>query len=121
MLNPSQVAARAGSPQDAGEPVFTTPWEARIFAITAHLAENAAVEWDDFRDDLIMRIASGDAPEGDGTDYYRAWLAATEDLLARLGTCAPGELEARIHALAHPDAAGKLSPTGHTAAPVSEG
>jgi nitrile hydratase accessory protein len=121
MMNSTEVAARAGSPQDAGEPVFTTPWEARIFAITAHLADSAAVEWDDFRGGLIERIANGDAPEGDGTPYYRAWLAATEDLLARLGTCAPGELEARIHALSHADADGKRSPTGNEAAPVSEG
>jgi len=125
MLNPAVVAARTDAPSEDHEPVFKTPWEARIFAMTAQLADSNQVEWDDFKNHLIDSVAYRDEFEDAcddalGTAYYRAWLRATEKLLSDYQMCSPKELDARIHLLQHPEAAGKQSPTGTTARPVAE-
>lgn len=125
MLNPVEVAKQTDAPSQNDEPVFKTPWEARIFAMTAHLAAQNGFEWDAFRDKLIAEIGKGDEI-GDvcddtlGTPYYRSWLAASEDLMSAMGACTTEELERRIAQLSDPLAAGKTSPTGRHAAPVSE-
>lgn len=125
MFNPEEVAKQTHAPQQRDELVFRTPWEARVFAMIAHLSDQEKFVWDDFRDELIASIAQGDvAPgkcdEASGTPYYRAWLAAAEKLLDSSEFCTRDELEYKIQELSDPRAAGKLSPTGPIAGPVSE-
>jgi nitrile hydratase accessory protein len=126
MINPMNIAHAQNGPQAEDEPVFLTPWEARIFAIVAHLAENATLDWEDFRANLIARIAKDERLDAssdmiEGTPYYRSWLAAAEALLDSTAYCTGAELEARIHTLSHHDAPGKLSVSGPTPRPVAEG
>jgi len=126
MVNPSNIALTYNAPRQGDEPVFLTPWEARIFAIVTHLAENAQIDWDDFRRNLIAQIAKDEQPDAlcnldEGTPYYRSWLAAAERLLDEGAICTVQDLENRIHMLSHHDAAGKLSVSGQTPAPVSQG
>lgn len=78
--------------------LFRAPWEARAFAIVVALCRAGAWPWADFKAQLIAAIAA--APADDGTRYYERWLAAAERLLAARGLIAPGELEARLAALA---------------------
>jgi nitrile hydratase accessory protein len=125
MTNPIDMAKTAGAPLHGETPVFKTPWEARIFALTAHLTETNQFVWDDFRDALVHEISASDVRENNcdndiGTPYYRAWLTATEKLLSNLDYCSTGELDQRIETLRDPHGPGKLSPTGTTARPVGE-
>jgi nitrile hydratase accessory protein len=125
MINPLTIAVTHDAPRRDDEPVFLTPWEARIFAIVAHLAENATIDWDDFRANLIVQISKDDKPDpacnmDEGTPYYRSWLGATEILLNETAICTAQELEHRIHTLSHHDAAGKPSASGQTPGPVSQ-
>jgi nitrile hydratase accessory protein len=79
----------AWSPGAAGgdEVAFAEPWEARAFAIVVSLRERGLYTWAEFADALATRIkaaqAAGNAHIGD--TYYRHWLGALEDLLARKG------------------------------------
>ena len=105
--------------------IFTTPWEARVFAQTAYMAEHGEFRWESFRDRLIDKINEGDAHADVsnhdlGTPYYRAWLKAFEALLADSGLCTADDLEKMIAALSGPDAPGKRSPTGKIARSIAE-
>lgn len=119
------IAVNHDAPQKDGEPVFLTPWEARIFAIVTHLAQSANIEWDDFRDNLIAQLADTDHPNAacnmdEGTHYYRSWLAAAEALLDKNAICTMQDLEGHIHTLGHHDADGKLSASGQIPEPASQ-
>ncbi|WP_211280759.1 nitrile hydratase accessory protein [Mycobacterium arosiense] len=69
------------------QPVFAEPWEARAFAMVVSLHERGLYTWAEWADALATRIeqaqADGDPDRGD--TYYRHWLGALEDLLARHG------------------------------------
>jgi nitrile hydratase accessory protein len=108
-------------PAEDDEPVFETPWEARIFALTVQLAKNQHMNWDEFRKALVIEIAAGDAHHiSDGSAYYRAWLAATEKTMSDSQCFSPYEMEQRMAKLSHANGPGKLSPTGQSPAPVAE-
>ncbi|WP_299959456.1 nitrile hydratase accessory protein [uncultured Roseobacter sp.] len=126
MINPTEIVRSAQAPGQDDEPVFMTPWEARIFAMTAHLAEQKGFAWGEFRDLLIQHIAEDEGTDDTcnnevGTPYYRSWLAATETLLSQIDACSEDELNSRIDHLSNAHGPGKDSPTGDVAMPVSEG
>ena len=79
----------AGPPRRNGEPVFEAPWESRAFGMAVALNERGAYPWDEFRQRLVERIASGELP------YYESWLEAFESLVLARGLLTPEELEAR--------------------------
>ena len=60
--------------------VFPAPWAARAFALAVALNEAGAFGWPEFSAALAEARAA--APEG---DYFVAWLAALEAVLARRG------------------------------------
>ncbi len=125
MFNPVEIAKQTDAPQQSDELIFKTPWEARIFAMVAHLSDQDKFVWDEFRDELIANIADcgheeSKCGEADGTAYYRAWLAAAEKLFGDASFCTPEELDTKIHELSDPHAPGKHSPTGTSAVPVAE-
>lgn len=116
---------KMGTPVEGGEPVFTTPWEARIFAIIAGMASRDQFEWGKFQSCLIEEIAKNDgmskpASELDGTEYYHRWLAAAEALCEQEGMLSQSEISARVSDLSGKNAPGKQSPTGSDALPVAE-
>jgi nitrile hydratase accessory protein len=123
-MNPIEAAKVTDAPQEGETLVFQTPWEARIFALIANMATNDRFQWDEFKEELISQIAADNKDDAScdldsGSPYYRSWLAAAESLFSSLDVCSPAELETRIQKLSDPNAPGKNSPTGHSAAPVS--
>jgi nitrile hydratase accessory protein len=78
------------------EPVFRTPWEARVFSIAVHLNRRGLFTWEDFRQRLIAEIGRPDASE----DYYQNWLRALEGLLDDRGTLIAEEIDRELAELA---------------------
>ena len=80
MSRPEAALAGAISRGEDG-PVFTAPWAARAFALTVALNEQGVLSWSEWADALgaALRTGTGDDPEA----YWRAWMAALEEVLAR--------------------------------------
>ncbi len=74
------------------EPVFRTPWEARVFSIAVQLSRRGLFSWEEFRQRLIAEIARPDASE----DYYQNWLRALEGLLDDKGTLISEEIDREL-------------------------
>ena len=105
--NPGYIARRiaadisgpAAIPRRNGEPVFSEPWESRLFGAAVALCERGLFEWDEFRERLIAEIASADARAGAAAQpptYYEHFLAAFERLLVDKGICAGEEIGRRV-------------------------
>ena len=74
-----------GLPRDAaGAPVFPGPGQARAFALAVGLSERGAFAWPEFSAALAEARAAD--PEG---EYFAAWLAALEAVLARRAIATP--------------------------------
>ena len=82
----------AGVPRQNGELVFDAPWQGRIFGMAVALSEEGIVPWEEFRQALIASVAAAEARGGE-FQYYEAWLAAFERVLAARGLVGPSELE----------------------------
>ncbi|MFB6156952.1 MAG: nitrile hydratase subunit alpha [Haloferacaceae archaeon] len=113
-------AAGTGVPADVDapglddDPTFAAPWQARAFALTVALTDDA-YGWDDFRSRLVDRIdARPDATLEDASEaaYYRAWLAAVESLLVDLSLVDPAT---------YPDRVAEFAATDRTAEEFAEG
>jgi nitrile hydratase accessory protein len=76
-----------GLPRDDGGPVFGAPWQAQAFAMAVALHERGLFTWPEWARALAARIAADPAQPGEdaGAAYYRQWLAALEDMVARIG------------------------------------
>lgn len=82
------------------EPVFNSPWEARIFAMTINLYDKKFFDWEDFRQRLIAEIAVADSlPENERPTYYESWLAALEKLLIKDGILTKEQIDERTKEL----------------------
>jgi nitrile hydratase accessory protein len=81
------AAAPAGAspiPHDVEGPVFPAPWAARAFAVAVTLNERGVFAWDEWSEALGAAIArAGDSGGADPEAYWRAWLAALEEMLMR--------------------------------------
>lgn len=79
---------------------FAAPWHAAAFAMTVHLHERGVFSWSDWAAALSRALANDEkAGSLDGSDdYYHAWLAALQDLLATKGVAAPAEIETTMKA-----------------------
>ncbi|MHB1469167.1 MAG: nitrile hydratase accessory protein [Solirubrobacteraceae bacterium] len=92
----------AAVPRRNGELVFDAPWESRAFAIAVGLS-GELYDWEDFRAELIERIASWEAdPESSAEDwsYYDRWLASLEAMLLERGAISRAELAQRVEQMA---------------------
>lgn len=111
-MNPSDPAPPPGMTGEA-TPVFSEPWQARIFALVTRLCEDGRYDWDSFKTLLIDEIGSNGA--GDGADYYERWLAACERLITAQGLVTAEDLAGRKAQLAaHPP-----HPTSAAAGPIA--
>lgn len=99
----SHVPGIPGLPRDDNGPVFGAPWQAQAFAMTLALYEHGLFTWPEWADALAHRIASDPAQPGEDANdaYYRQWLAALEDMVARKGAGSHGELAALQRAWDH--------------------
>jgi nitrile hydratase accessory protein len=99
---PSEALA-PGMPRDADGPVFGAPWEAQAFAMTLALHEKGLFSWTEWAAALAQQIeaaqVAGDPDTGE--TYYRHWLAALEELVARKGATTDRELARYRHAWDH--------------------
>lgn len=78
------LAAVGSIPRDAGQPVFPAPWAARAFALAVALNGRGLFGWGEWSETLgphVRRQTAADAADPEA--YWRAWLAALEDVLAR--------------------------------------
>ena len=99
---PLAVDGPAAPPRSNGELVFAEPWESRAFGMAVALYDSGAFTWPEFQAALIARISAweADPPPGECWSYYRQWLGALEDVLARSGTVRADEVAERAAALA---------------------
>ena len=91
----AMLAALDGSaalPRKNGELVFDEPWQGRAFGMAVALHEQGLYEWEEFRQELIARIAAAQA-RGGPFAYYEIWLETFERLLSRKGVVTAGEVE----------------------------
>jgi Nitrile hydratase beta subunit, N-terminal len=91
----------AAPPRLNGELVFESPWESRIFGLTAALVEDGRLDWPAFQAALIEAVA-----EDEQRPYWESWLAATTRLTGAAGLLGTGELDGRAAELA-------ARPAGH--------
>lgn len=87
----------AALPRKNGELVFEAPWQGRVFGLAVVLSDRQLYPWNEFRDQLIEKIAEAEA-HNDPSTYYERWLAAFESLLLAKGALSREELDARTTA-----------------------
>ncbi len=80
----------------APEPALAEPWHAQLFALTVTLNERGHFAWPDWAARFAKMLqARGLEKELDGgDDYFIAWLATLEALLAEKGQAGHEELAA---------------------------
>jgi len=72
----------ASIPRDADGPVFPAPWAARAFALAVALNERGLFAWSEWSKTLGPKVAAETlADPSDPEAYWRAWLAALEEIL----------------------------------------
>ncbi len=94
-------------PRANGELVFTAPWQSRLFGTAMHLRHTGLLDWEAFRQDLIVEIgrhqdtldATPSAEPGD-FDYWGCWQRALEHRLGMIGLVEADELDRRATKLA---------------------
>lgn len=94
-MSPDDPTRKIPISPEQDEPVFRTPWEARVFSIAVSLSRHGLFTWEEFRQRLIAEIGRPDASE----DYYQNWLRALEGLLDDKGTLISDEIERELAAL----------------------
>jgi nitrile hydratase accessory protein len=77
--------------------VFREPWEAQAFAMAVTLHQQGLFTWSEWAAALSAEIrrAERDGDCGDGSTYYRHWLAAIERLVAEKGVASARMLAER--------------------------
>jgi len=72
----------ASIPRDAEGPVFPAPWAARAFALAVALNERGLFTWLEWSKTLGPKVVGDTAADpSDPEAYWRAWLAALEEIL----------------------------------------
>ena len=81
---------RAGTP----EPAFSEPWHAQVFALTVSLSEAGHFSWPDWAAEFSETLAAHglDKELDGGADYFDAWLATLERMLAEGGQADAAEV-----------------------------
>jgi nitrile hydratase accessory protein len=77
------VDGLAAPPRSNGELVFAEPWQSRAFGMTMALTTAGTLDWEEFRQQLIVQVAGWEqsAPSGETFSYYDCWLDALEHVL----------------------------------------
>jgi len=90
------VDGLAAPPRSNGELVFAEPWQSRAFGMAMALTQAGALDWEDFRQQLVVQIAGWEstASPGDSFSYYGCWLDALEQVLVTRRLVATGAVRA---------------------------
>jgi len=93
---PADVLETPRLPLDAdGGPVFSAPWEARVFAMTLQAHQAGIFSWSEWTQALGAELAKDgnrDSSAGPPPGYYDRWIDAFEKLLSEKGVAASGQL-----------------------------
>lgn len=93
MTLPDDLRATPRLPLDQdGGPVFSAPWEARVFAMTLQAHQAGVFRWSEWAETLGAELAKDGDGSGATLDYYDHWLNAFEKLLAAKGVAAADRL-----------------------------
>lgn len=103
-----QSTPRLPLEQDGG-PVFSAPWEARVFAMTLKAHEAGVFEWHEWAEQLGAELARDGDGSGETLGYYDHWLTAFEKILRAKGVAAADVLSDLKTAW---DAAARATPHG---------
>ncbi len=89
-------------PRDEEGPVFSEPWQARVFGLVVHLCDAHGIPWKEWADRFSAELAdaAGPASERDPAAYYERWLDACEAWLAERGLAAAEEVAVVKEAIA---------------------
>jgi nitrile hydratase accessory protein len=75
-----QATPRLPLDQDGG-PVFTAPWEAKVFAMTLKAHQAGLYSWGEWAETLGAELAKDDPADTNPLSYYDHWLNAFEKIL----------------------------------------
>tara|TARA_A100001037_G_scaffold262946_1_gene252898 strand:+ start:177 stop:572 length:396 start_codon:yes stop_codon:yes gene_type:complete len=100
------ITALPGLPDDGSGPVFSSPWQAQIFSLVVGLHEAGCFSWSEWTEALSREIADDSNGGGDGAQtqqettpsdsYYRFWVSALEQILARKTILDSDEVPERV-------------------------
>ena len=100
------ITALPGLPDDGSGPVFASPWQAQIFSLVVGLHEAGCFSWNEWTEALSGEIAedptggAGGVKTQEETDpsdsYYRFWVSALEQILARKTILDSDEIRERV-------------------------
>ena len=82
-----------GAPRPAEPDVFAEPWQAEAFALVVAMHERGLFSWNEWARQLAAEVGRH-AAAADGSDYYRHWLSALENLLAAKGVADASQVDA---------------------------
>ena len=95
-----------GLADDGSDPVFTSPWQAQIFSLVVGLHESGCFSWNEWAEALSREIAEDSNGGADGVmtheeidpsdSYYRLWVSALEQILARKTILDSDEVRERV-------------------------
>ncbi len=78
----AELEGVASIPHDADGPVFPAPWAARAFALAVALNERGVFAWAEWSETLGAKVTAETVTDpADPEAYWRAWLAALEEIL----------------------------------------
>jgi nitrile hydratase accessory protein len=78
-----------------GDPVFTEPWEAKVFALVVSAHKQGQFEWKEFQQLLVEEISHSEK-HGEPRAYYLNWAIAAERLFESLGSLLRSEVDQRV-------------------------
>ena len=86
MTLPDHVTSTPSLPlDDDGGPVFSEPWEAKVFAMTLQAHEAGVFSWSEWAQGLGAELAKDGDGSGETLGYYDHWINALETLLTTKG------------------------------------
>ena len=95
-----------GLADEGSDPVFTSPWQAQIFSLVVGLHESGCFSWNEWAEALSREIAEDSNGGADGVmtheeidpsdSYYRLWVSALEQILARKTILDSDEVRERV-------------------------
>ena len=96
----------SGLADEGSDPVFTSPWQAQIFSLVVGLHESGCFSWNEWAEALSREIAEDSNGGADGVmtheeidpsdSYYRLWVSALEQILARKTILDSDEVRERV-------------------------
>ncbi|WP_179954327.1 nitrile hydratase accessory protein [Denitrobaculum tricleocarpae] len=87
------------------EPLFRTPWHARIFALIVALVKNEEIPWKSFQEKLVSTLKQHQSADVQLTaeeidlQYFECWLLAAEETLLEAGFVETSQVARQIEAI----------------------